>query len=58
MRGLAEDRAQTMAPATVNNHLAHLSTLFTWVAAHAFGETLPQGDPTKGVDLLPLPAPW
>jgi integrase len=57
VRSLAEDRAQTMAPATVNNHLAHLSALFTWVAAHAPTETLPQGDPTKGVDLLPLPAP-
>lgn len=50
-------RQQMMAPATVNNHLAHLSALFTWVAAHAPAGLLVHGDPTKGVELLPLPAP-
>ena len=33
VRTLADGRAQLMAPATVNNHLAHLSALFTWTAA-------------------------
>src|SRR6266511_2618812 len=46
-----------MAPATVNNHLAHLSALFTWIAAHAPNELLPHGDPTKRVEPLRLPAP-
>jgi DNA invertase Pin-like site-specific DNA recombinase len=46
-----------MAPATVNNHLAHLPALFTWTAAHAPAGLLPHGDPTNGVDPLPLPAP-
>jgi integrase len=46
-----------MAPATVNNHLAHLSAMFTWTRAHAPAGLLPHGDPTKGVDPLPLPAP-
>jgi site-specific recombinase XerD len=57
VRTLADGREQTMAPATVNNHLAHLSALFTWTIAHAPAGLLRQGDPTKGVDLLPLPAP-
>ncbi|HEX9526517.1 MAG TPA: hypothetical protein VF951_03395 [Streptosporangiaceae bacterium] len=57
VRALADGRAQLMAPATVNNHLAHLSALFTWTAAHAPAGLLPHGDPTKGVDPLPLPAP-
>lgn len=57
VRTLAEGRVQLMAPATVNNHLAHLSALFTWTAAHAPGGLLRRGDPTKGVELLPLPAP-
>jgi len=56
VRTLADGRAQLMAPATVNNHLAHLSALFTWTAAHAPAGLLPHGDPTKGVDPLPLPA--
>jgi integrase len=46
-----------MAPATVNNHQAHLSALFTWIAAHAPKELLPHGDPTKRVEPLRLPAP-
>jgi integrase len=45
-----------MAPATVGNHLAHLSGFFTWVAAHAPG-LLPHGDPTKKADPPPIPAP-
>ena len=46
-----------MAPATVNNHLAHLSALFSWITVHAPAGLLRQGDPTKKVDLLRLPAP-
>ncbi|MGH3898573.1 MAG: hypothetical protein ACRDTA_10015 [Pseudonocardiaceae bacterium] len=45
------------APATVNNHLAHLSALFTWVSVHATAGLLPHGDPTKKVGPLRLPAP-
>lgn len=57
VRVLADGRKQTMAPATVNNHLAHLSAFFTWTAAHAPDGLLTHGDPTKGVGPLPLPAP-
>jgi integrase len=57
VRILSDGRVMTMAPATVNNHLAHLSAFFTWTAAHAPAGLLPHGDPTKGVGLLPLPAP-
>ncbi len=57
VRTLADGRVQVMAAATVNNHLAHLSALFTWVAAHAPAGALVHGDPTKGVELLGLPAP-
>lgn len=46
-----------MAPATVNNHLAHLSALFSWIAVHAPAGLLRHGDPTKKVDPLRLPAP-
>lgn len=46
-----------MAPATVNNHLAHLSALFTWITAHAPKGLLRHGDPTKKVPPLSLPAP-
>jgi integrase len=46
-----------MAPATVNNHLAHLSALFTWITTHAPAGLLRHGDPTKKVDPLRLPAP-
>ena len=45
-----------MAPA-VNNHLAHLSALFSWIAVHAPAGLLPHGDPTKKVEPLRLPAP-
>src|SRR6266542_3701553 len=50
-------RTQTLAPATVNNHLAHLSAFFTWTLAHAPAGLLPHGDPTSRVELLRLPAP-
>ena len=46
-----------MAPATVNNHLAHLSALFSWITVHAPAGLLRHGDPTKKVEPLPLPAP-
>src|SRR2546421_2218772 len=46
-----------MAPATVNNHLAHLSALFSWIIVHAPAALLRNGDPTKKVEPLPLPAP-
>jgi len=46
-----------MAPATVNNHLAHLSALFSWITVHAPAGLLRHGDPTKNVDLMRLPAP-
>ena len=49
--------ATAMAPATVNNHLAHLSALFSWITVHAPAGLLRHGDPTKKVDLLRLPAP-
>ncbi len=49
--------AAAMAPATVNNHLAHLSALFSWIAVHAPAGLLRHGDPTKKVEPLPLPAP-
>jgi site-specific recombinase XerD len=57
VRTLADGRAQAMAPATVNNHLAHPSAFFTWTAAHAPTGLLPHGDPTARVALLRLPAP-
>lgn len=46
-----------MAPATVNNHLAHLSALFSWISVHARAGLLRHGDPTNKVDPLRLPAP-
>ncbi|MEU4223525.1 tyrosine-type recombinase/integrase [Nonomuraea sp. NPDC026600] len=49
--------AAPMAAATVNNHLAHLSALFSWITAHAPAGLLRHGDPTKQVPPLPLPAP-
>jgi integrase len=49
--------AAAMAPATVNNHLAHLSALFSWITVHAPAGLLRHGDPTKKVEPLPLPAP-
>jgi len=57
VRQLRDGRPQTMAPATVNNHLAHLSAFFTWTIAHAPAGLLPHGDPTARVELLRLPAP-
>jgi integrase len=57
VRTRRDGRTQTMAPATVNNHLAHLSAFFTWTAAHAPSALLPHGDPTSRVELLRLPAP-
>ncbi|MET8051537.1 tyrosine-type recombinase/integrase [Streptosporangium sp. NPDC005286] len=53
--GRRDDTA--MAPATVNNHLAHLSALFSWITVHAPPGLLRHGDPTKKVEPLPLPAP-
>ncbi|NBE96920.1 hypothetical protein FE391_24695 [Nonomuraea sp. KC401] len=49
--------AAAMAPATVNNHLAHASALFSWISAHAPAALLPGGDPSKRVEPLRLPAP-
>src|SRR5260370_18841206 len=49
--------AAAMAPATVNNHLEHLSALFSWITVHAPAALLRHGDPTKKVEPLPLPAP-
>jgi site-specific recombinase XerD len=49
--------AAPMAPATVNDHLAHLSALFSWITVHAPAGLLRHGDPTKKVEPLPLPAP-
>ncbi len=46
-----------MAPATVNNHLAHLSAAFSWITVHAPAGLLRHGDPTKKVEPLRLPAP-
>jgi integrase len=44
-----------LAPATVNAHLASLSAFTTWVGAQD-STALPHGDPTTGVQGLPLPA--
>jgi site-specific recombinase XerD len=47
-------QAQGLAPSTINNHLASLSTFTTWVQAqdpHLFAG----GDPTKGIGELGLP---
>jgi integrase len=57
VRQFRDGRTQAMAPATVNNHLAHLSAFFTWTAVHAPAGLLPQGDPTSRAELLRLPAP-
>src|SRR4051812_12330355 len=45
---------QGLAPATVNNHLASLSALTTWVAAQV-PDVFPVGDPAKGIRELGLP---
>jgi integrase len=47
-------QAQNLAPATINNHLASLSTFTTWVQAQA-QDLFPAGDPAKGIGELPLP---
>src|SRR5712692_9485112 len=47
-------QAQSLAPATVNNHLAALSAFTSWVSAHA-PRLFPFGDPAKGVGELGLP---
>ncbi|MFI6182972.1 hypothetical protein ACIA8R_46115 [Nonomuraea sp. NPDC051191] len=39
--------AGPMAPATVNNHLAHLSALFSWIIVHAPAALLRNGDPPR-----------
>ena len=52
-----DGRTTAMAPATVNNHLAHLSALFSWITVHAPAGLLRHGDPTKKVAPLRLPAP-
>lgn len=57
VRVLTDGRKLMMAPATVNNHLAHLSAFFTWTAVHAPRRLLPHGDPTLRVDMCRLPAP-
>jgi site-specific recombinase XerD len=46
-------RAQGLAPATINNHLASLSAFTTWVQAQAPG-LFPVGDPAKGIGELSL----
>jgi len=46
-------RAQGLAPATINNHLASLSAFTTWVQAQAPG-LFPVGDPAKGIGELGL----
>ncbi len=45
---------QEMAPSTVNNHLASLSSFTTWLMSHD-RRFLPSGDPAKGVSELGLP---
>lgn len=47
-------RAEGLAPATVNNHLASLSAFTTWVAAQA-PNFFAAGDPAKGISALGLP---
>lgn len=44
----------SLAPATVNNHLASLSAFTTWVHVHA-PHLFPLGDPAKGIRELALP---
>ena len=47
-------RAQGLAAATVNNHLASLSACTTWVQAQA-PRLFPAGDPAKGISEVGLP---
>ena len=53
--GWQRQLAETLAPSTVNSHLASLSGFTTWVAAHTAG-VFPLGDPVVGVAALALPA--
>jgi site-specific recombinase XerD len=46
---------QGLAPATINNHLASLSTCTTWVSTQA-PRLFAAGDPAKGIGELGLPA--
>src|SRR5215213_2379033 len=46
--------SQGLAPATVNNHLASLSSFTTWVQVQA-PRRFPIGDPAKGIGELGLP---
>jgi integrase len=46
-------RAQGLAPATINNHLASVSTFTTWVQTQA-PRLFPAGDPAKGLGELGL----
>ena len=46
--------ADTLAPATVNNHLASLSGFTTWVSAQE-PRLFATGNPSTGVSALPLP---
>ena len=43
-----------MAPSTVNNHLASLSSFTSWLMSHD-RRYLPSGDPAKGISELGLP---
>ena len=47
-------KEEGLAPATVNNHLASLSSFTTWVHAHG-ARVFPMGDPAKGVREMALP---
>lgn len=47
-------QADGLAHSTINNHLASLSSFYTWVASHS-PDLFPAGDPTKGVGELGLP---
>lgn len=44
-------QAQEFAPATINNHLASLSTFATWVATQS-PDLFPLGNPTRGIGEL------
>ena len=46
--------SQGLAHATINNHLASLSSFTTWVYTHN-ADLFPVGDPAKGIGELGLP---
>jgi hypothetical protein len=46
--------SQELAHATINNHLASLSSFTTWVYTHN-SDLFPVGDPAKGIGELGLP---